>query len=179
MAKKGTTKYFSNKQEKDVAKQIGGKTVIASGALWHASSDVRNKQYLVECKTTEKSFYTITSKAWEKICKEAVNDGFRDPLLVVDLHNNHKERYVCFPFNLLPFDVAGNTSTPLWLKGNITTVTADGKQFRFFGVAKHCATVVTFCSRKGKVYNSVVLMQFKDFKRLCEEVLNTGGEENE
>ena len=45
MAKKGTTKYFSNKQEKDVAKQIGGKTVIASGALWHASSDVRNKQY--------------------------------------------------------------------------------------------------------------------------------------
>ena len=98
MAKKGTTKYKSNLQEKSVAKQFGGKQVIASGALWFAHSDVRNDKFLIECKTTEKDFYTITAKVWEKICKEAVRDGLRDPLLIIDLHNNHKERYVCFPW---------------------------------------------------------------------------------
>lgn len=171
MAKKGTTKYKSNLQEKSVAKQFGGKQVIASGALWFAHSDVRNDKFLIECKTTEKDFYTITAKVWEKICKEAVRDGLRDPLLIIDLHNNHKERYVCFPWNLLPFDLNNESFTPLWLKGNIVSVKGKAKQFRFFGVEKRHATVVTFLSSDKKTMHTVVLMRKQDFDRFCNEVL--------
>ena len=171
MAKKGTTKYNSNLQEKSVAKQFGGKQVIASGALWFAHSDVRNDKFLIECKTTEKDFYTITAKVWEKICKEAVRDGLRDRLLIIDLHNNHKERYVCFPWNLLPFDLNNESFTPLWLKGNIVSVKGKAKQFRFFGVEKRHATVVTFCASDKKTMHTVVLMRKQDFDRFCNEVL--------
>ena len=85
MAKKGTTKYKSNLQEKSVAKQFGGKQVIASGALWFAHSDVRNDKFLIECKTTEKDYYSLTAKVWEKIEQEAIRDHLRIPLMVIDL----------------------------------------------------------------------------------------------
>ena len=94
MAKKGTTKYKSNLQEKSVAKQFGGKQVIASGALWFAHSDVRNDKFLIECKTTEKGYYSVTNKVWEKIEDEAVKDRMRVPLLIVDLRD--RDRYVVF-----------------------------------------------------------------------------------
>ena len=162
---------ISQKQEKSVAKDLNARTVVSSGALWGAKADVRNSQFLVECKTTEKDYYTITAKVWEKICKESNRDGMRDPLLVIDLHNNHKERYVCFPFNIIPFDLDGSTNTPLWLRGNLVSVSANAKQFRFFGVAKHHATTVTFYSSDKKRYNTIVLMRFKDFERFCNEVL--------
>ena len=162
---------ISQKQEKSVAKDLNARTVVASGALWGAKADVRNSQFLVECKTTEKGYYTITAKVWEKICKEANRDGMRDPLLVIDLYNDHKQRYVCFPFNLLPFDLEGSSVTPLWLKSHITSVSGNAKQFRFFGVDKHHATTVTFYSSDKKRYNTIVLMRFKDFERFCNEVL--------
>ena len=163
---------ISQKQEKSVAKDLNARTVVASGALWNAKADVRNSQFLVECKTTEKDYYTITAKVWEKICKEANRDRMREPLLVIDLHNNHKERYVCFPFTIIPFTLGGeNDVTPLWLKGNIVSVSANAKQFRFFGVEKHHATTVTFYSSNKKRYNTIVLMRFKDFERFCNEVL--------
>ena len=162
---------ISQKQEKSVAKDLNARTVVASGALWNAKADVRNSQFLVECKTTSKDYYTITAKVWEKICKEANRDRMREPLLVIDLHNNHKERYVCFPFNIIPFDLDGSTKTPLWLRGNLVSVSANAKQFRFFGVSKHHATTVTFYSSDKKRYNTIVLMRFKDFERFCNEVL--------
>ena len=93
MARKGTTKYKSNKQEKDVAKILGGKTVMASGSLWQAKGDVRTSKYLVECKTTDKDFYKLEQKILAKIAKEAIKDGLRSPLLVFDCKN---ERFVVF-----------------------------------------------------------------------------------
>lgn len=94
MAKKGTTKYHSNIQEKDVAKQFNGRTVIGSGSLWYADSDVRNDKYLIECKTTAKDHFVVKTDIWEKIRNEAIKDQLRIPLLVVDLYN--EERYVVF-----------------------------------------------------------------------------------
>lgn len=94
MARRGTTKFKSNKQEKSVAKQFGGKQVIASGALWFASSDVRSDKFLIECKTTEKEYYSLTSKVWEKIEEEAVKDHMRIPLMVIDLED--RDRVVVF-----------------------------------------------------------------------------------
>ena len=89
-----TVRKRSQKQEKGVAKDMGAKVVVASGALWSAKGDVRSDKFLIECKTTEKDYYPVTTKVWEKISQEAVKDGMRTPLLMVDLKDS--ERYVIF-----------------------------------------------------------------------------------
>lgn len=82
-------------QEKNVAKLFHAKPTISSGAIWSMKGDVRNEKFLIECKTTEKDFYTVTTKVWEKINQEAIKDHIRIPLLVVDL-NQGKNRYIIF-----------------------------------------------------------------------------------
>lgn len=85
-------KVRSKKQESKVAKELNGRTTPASGALWGAKADVRNDIFLVECKTTEKDFYSLTFTVWDKINKEAIKDGLRIPVMCIDL-NNGKDRY--------------------------------------------------------------------------------------
>lgn len=89
-----TVKRRSQKQEKSVAKSFKAKITIASGALWGMKSDVRNEKYLIECKTTEKDYYSLTAKTWEKIEREAIRDHLRIPLMVIDLED--KDRVVVF-----------------------------------------------------------------------------------
>lgn len=89
-----TVRKRSQKQEKSVAKEFNARVTLASGALWFSKSDVRSEKFLIECKTTQKGFYTITNKVWEKVDNEALKDGMRTPLLIVDLHDT--ERYVVF-----------------------------------------------------------------------------------
>lgn len=88
-------KKKSQLQEKSVAKDLDAKTVIASGALWGSKGDVRHDEFLVECKTTEKKSYSLSMKIWEKIEKEAINDGLRIPLMCVDT-NNGEYRFAVF-----------------------------------------------------------------------------------
>ena len=45
------TRYFSNKQEKQVAKRVGGKQTANSGATAFSKGDVRTDYFLIECKT--------------------------------------------------------------------------------------------------------------------------------
>lgn len=89
-----TVKRRSQKQEKSVAKKFGGKVTAASGALWGMKGDVRSEKFLIECKTTEKKYYTLTAKVWEKIALEALKDHMRTPLMLIDLED--MERYVVF-----------------------------------------------------------------------------------
>lgn len=156
-------KKVSKKQEIGVAKDLNAKTVVASGAMWNAKSDVRNDLFLIECKTTGKDYYVVTSKVWEKICREAVRDHFREPLLVIDLKDSDKERYVVFPSYLLYY-----IETPKWLRGNIYHYTGDAKSFQFKGNRKHCITLVDFKGSKRK-FNYVAIMKMKDFQRLMQE----------
>lgn len=79
------TKRKSTLQEKRVAKELGGRVTPASGALWGAKADVRNDQFLVECKTTSKDHYVLNYSTWEKIRHEALRDGFREPVMCIDL----------------------------------------------------------------------------------------------
>ena len=88
-------KKKSQIQEKSVAKDLDAKTVIASGALWGSKGDVRHDDFLVECKTTEKPYYSLTMKVWEKIEKEAIKDGLRIPLMCIDV-NDGKDRFAVF-----------------------------------------------------------------------------------
>lgn len=89
-----TVKRRSQKQEKSVAKTFNARVTAASGALWGMKGDVRNDKFLIECKTTEKQFYSVTNKVWEKIREEAIQDHMRTPILVVDLLD--RNRYVIF-----------------------------------------------------------------------------------
>lgn len=52
MAKKGTTRYYSSKQEEYIAKLLGGRTTPNSGAAHHVGGDVLAGDWLIECKTT-------------------------------------------------------------------------------------------------------------------------------
>ena len=88
-------KKKSQLQEKSVAKDLDARTVIASGSLWGSKGDVRHDDFLVECKTTEKPYYSLTMKVWEKIEKEAIKDGLRIPLMCIDI-NNGEDRYAVF-----------------------------------------------------------------------------------
>lgn len=80
-------KKMSQKQERAVAEEFNAKTVVASGAKWGSKGDVRNDKYLIECKMTQKPFYSLTKSTWEKIEKEAIKDGLRIPMMCVDVDN--------------------------------------------------------------------------------------------
>lgn len=88
-------KKKSQLQEKSVAKDLNARTVVASGALWGSKGDVRHDNLLVECKTTNKPYYSLTYSVWEKIEKEAIRDGLRIPVMCVDIKGG-KERFAVF-----------------------------------------------------------------------------------
>ena len=56
------TRFYSNKQEKKVAKAVGGKVVPNSGAIRFGAGDVKTKSILLECKTVTKPQKTFTVK---------------------------------------------------------------------------------------------------------------------
>ena len=60
-----STRYYSNRQEKKIAKELGGKQVANSGATSFSKGDVRIKNWLIEAKTVtkEKDSFSI-KKAW-------------------------------------------------------------------------------------------------------------------
>lgn len=74
----------SRAQERAVAKECGGRVVIASGALPGSGGDVTLKDYLVECKTTGAKQYTLTKATWKKIMGEALLAG-KLPLMQLDI----------------------------------------------------------------------------------------------
>lgn len=82
------------KQERRVAKEIGGQVSVASGAL-DRKGDVRNSVMLVEAKTTGKKQYTIKATELEKIYREALIDG-RLAVLQFDLNGRS---YAVFEWN--------------------------------------------------------------------------------
>ena len=68
------TRYYSNKQEKKVAKALGGRKVPNSGATKFAKGDVTTDNWLIECKTTtatEKASFSIKREWLEKNKEEA------------------------------------------------------------------------------------------------------------
>ena len=88
-------KKKSQLQEKSVATDLNARTVVASGALWGSKGDVRHDNLLVECKTTDKDYYSLTLATWNKIEREAVKDGLRLPVMCIDIKGG-KERYAVY-----------------------------------------------------------------------------------
>jgi hypothetical protein len=63
-----------------------GRRTLASGALWHQKGDVRNSQFLIEAKQTDKASIGIKKVVWEKIRREALLDG-RIPVLALRIQD--------------------------------------------------------------------------------------------
>lgn len=89
--RKDCTKFFSQKQEQRVAKELQGRTVIASGSLWGSKGDVKSDVFLVECKTTEDTRYSLSLRTWDKIKKEAIRERLRIPIMCIDLWNGRSQ----------------------------------------------------------------------------------------
>ena len=95
---KQATRYFSSKQEKKVAKTIGGSTVPNSGAIKFGAGDVQLDDWLIECKTktTPSKSMTIHREWLEKNEEEAFSVGKNHSALCFsfgDLHND-KQYYI-------------------------------------------------------------------------------------
>jgi hypothetical protein len=71
------TRFYSNRQEKKVAKAIKGKKVANSGATAFQKGDVQTDNWLIECKTTvtEKASFSIKREWLEKNKEEAFAMG--------------------------------------------------------------------------------------------------------
>ena len=161
-----TVKRRSQKQEKSVAKSFNAKVTVASGALWGMKADVRNDKFLIECKTTEKDYYSITTKVWEKIEDEALKDRMRTPLLIIDLQDT--DRYVVFNPNQFIRQVNTYEVAP--------HVHGGCKSYRFKGYTQEDLPILfSVIPLKSKKKNHILMVmkmtEFEDFfeKELKEE----------
>ena len=159
-----TVKRRSQKQEKSVAKKFNARLTAASGALWGMKGDVRSDKYLIECKTTEKDYYTLTAKVWEKIQEEAIQDHMRTPLMVIDLKDT--DRYVVFR----PKDFSKSVVSPLLSSVQVNksvriTSTMVGEMET--GDYIHSQQFIL----SGKQNNVLCVMMYKDFEEEFKEEL--------
>lgn len=161
-----TVKRRSQKQEKSVAKDFNARPTVASGALWGMKGDVRNDKFLIECKTTEKDYYSITTKVWEKIEDEALKDRMRTPLLIIDLQDT--DRYIVFNPNQFIRQVNTYEVAP--------HVHSGCKSYRFKGYTQEDLPILfSVIPLKSKKKNHILMVmkmaEFEDFfeKELKEE----------
>lgn len=77
MRSKFPTRYYSSKQEKHIAKELGGKQVSNSGATRFDKGDVKLDSWLIEAKTctTVKKSFAIKKEWLSKNAEEAFAMG--------------------------------------------------------------------------------------------------------
>ena len=90
------TRFYSNKQEKKVAKVLGGKQVSNSGATPFHTGDVRTDKWLIECKTctTEKASFSIKRDWLVKNKEESFAMGKRYNALCFDYGDGGNRYYI-------------------------------------------------------------------------------------
>lgn len=90
-----STRYYSGRQERKVAKAVGGRQVANSGAPTFVAGDVITDQFLIECKTKTKDSSSITLKEdwFLKNEEEAFAMGGKYPALCFDFGPSANKRY--------------------------------------------------------------------------------------
>lgn len=80
------TRFFSNRQEKKIAKAVQGKQVANSGAIRFGAGDVKTEKWLFEAKTKmeESKSFSIKREWIEKNKEEAFAMGKDYSALVID-----------------------------------------------------------------------------------------------
>ena len=90
------TRFYSNKQEKQVAKHVGGRQVSNSGATAFNKGDVTTDKFLIECKTktTESKSFSIKKEWLEKNKEEAFSMGKMRSALAFNFGPDEPNYYV-------------------------------------------------------------------------------------
>ena len=90
------TRWYSNRQEKAVAKSVGGRQTSNSGATDFAKGDVTTDKWLLECKTatSEKQSFSIKREWLRKNKEEAFAMDKEYKALVFDFGDNGDRYYV-------------------------------------------------------------------------------------
>ena len=93
---KNSNRYYSNRQEKSIAKAVGGKTVPNSGAIRFGAGDVTTDDWLIEAKTctTEKKSFSIKREWLDKNREEAFAVNKHHNALCFDFGDNGNRYYV-------------------------------------------------------------------------------------
>jgi len=79
-----SVKQIANETEARLAKDLGGRTVPASGALDGAKGDVSTADFLIDSKQTGAASIIVSAKQLNKITKEA-REANRKPALKLQL----------------------------------------------------------------------------------------------
>lgn len=90
------TRWYSTKQEKAVAKTMGGKRTPNSGATPWAKGDVVTDDFLIECKTTTtpKASFSIKKEWLVKNKEEAFSTGKSHNALCFDFGDGGDRYYI-------------------------------------------------------------------------------------
>lgn len=96
MIRKKPTRYYSSRQEKKVAKAVGGKQVSNSGATAFNKGDVTSDNFLIECKTCveDKKSFSIKKEWLEKNKDEAFEMGKAYSALAFNFGPSSENYYV-------------------------------------------------------------------------------------
>lgn len=80
------TRYYSDKQEKRTAKNLGAKVQTSSGSSAFLKGDVVSEKCLIECKTSETVKKSVSvKKEWlDKIDEQCFAMGKKYPVLAFD-----------------------------------------------------------------------------------------------
>lgn len=104
---KKPTRYYSSKQEKKVAQDVGGQTTISSGSTPFSKGDAMTNDnlYLIECKTKTKDSeqFTIHKEWLEKNEREALFMGKKSSVLAFNFGPNQKNYYIIDENDFLEF----------------------------------------------------------------------------
>lgn len=79
---KGNSRKISDRQEKQVAKRLGGRVHIASGALPMKKSDLSTSDFQIECKTTAAGSHSVKVDILAKVTLEASQRNRRPALSI-------------------------------------------------------------------------------------------------
>lgn len=80
------TRKYSDKQEKSIAKKVGGKTTPNSGGTKFSGGDVLTDTFLIEAKTStkDKKSFSIKKEWLEKMQEQAFEQGKQNSALAID-----------------------------------------------------------------------------------------------
>ena len=86
------TRFYSNRQEKKIAKAVSGKQVAGSGATKFNKGDVITKDWFIEAKTsvTEKQSFSIKREWIDKMREQAFQMGKHLSALVFDFGTDER-----------------------------------------------------------------------------------------
>lgn len=88
-----STRYFSDKQERHIAKVTGGKVQSNSGGTKFGGGDVHTDKFLIEAKTLaiERKSFTIMKNWLEKMNEQAFEQGKEEAVLAFRFDPNTDE----------------------------------------------------------------------------------------